>query len=247
LLLNYSGARLKSPATIAARTAHVQPASAQFAPGAPAIIPNPAIVNVTAGTTGTGVIVAGPRTVAPYTVSTAADRRGDPSCAGFVQVSRVSGDSFTIAASGNAGACWLSTVDGHGHTGELPVLVSAGNWSVEPSPSPTPPASGGVVVTPARVKICPNSGPNACSRDTATVGVAQSGFTGSFTESDDCPAGVATVAAANATSYTVTSAANVGTCTATFTGGSGSQATLTIDVAAPGVTINASSALHQRK
>jgi hypothetical protein len=99
------------------------------------------------------------------------------------------------------------------------------------------------VELPGKVVVTPSSLAFAATGSSAAqnVGVAQSGYSGAFAESDDC-AGIATLKASSNVggdaAYVVTPVAK-GDCSAKFTGGNGESAALTISVApAGGVEVN---------
>lgn len=279
LALKYSGAALASPDSIQISTTSPllakQSASVTFSPGAAAVLTNPASIAVASGTGRTGVRIGGPQSVGPYSLSTAPDASGDPSCQNLVAIARRSNDSFTIAPLGHSGPCWLSTSDSAGHVGSIPVLVAADDDGPTPQPSATPeptaspeptetpqpspepsetphpspaPTAAAISVDPPAVQICPSSGANACTNDAARATVTQASA-GSFSESDNCTAAQATVSATSTSgdgaTYTVTGGSATGTCTATFTGAGGQTASLAITIAPPGVTINATSVQHR--
>ncbi|MBV8154428.1 MAG: hypothetical protein JOY98_08405, partial [Candidatus Eremiobacteraeota bacterium] len=86
---------------------------------------------------------------------------------------------------------------------------------------------GPVVVNPSSLSFTATGAPNA-----QNVSVTQSGYSGAFTEIDDC-AGAATVVKVNTTTYQVTPLAD-GSCTAVFTGGNAEVSPLAISVQVPG-------------
>jgi hypothetical protein len=102
-----------------------------------------------------------------------------------------------------------------------------------PTPSPSPsssPAPGALVVSPSTVTLTILGAAGEQS-----VSVSQSGYSGSFSESDNC-SGVATITNTNMSgvaTYAVEALAS-GSCTATFTGGGSRTATLGITTAISG-------------
>jgi hypothetical protein len=109
-----------------------------------------------------------------------------------------------------------------------------------PVPSPTP---GTIVAGPTTIVVCPKSGANQCTPDSALVTINQPNFTGLFVESDNCAASVAIVRKlsqnGSAAKYEVDGQSTLGGCIARFSGAGTQQATVTISVEQPGVVINA--------
>jgi hypothetical protein len=96
------------------------------------------------------------------------------------------------------------------------------------------PAVGSVVVTPSNLVFDATGASHAQS-----VVVSQPGFTGDFTETDDC-SGIVTVASTNRTAYRVVPVA-AGTCAAVFTGAAKQAARLRIEVESGSVVVSPSS------
>ena len=133
--------------------------------------------------------------------------------------------SYTVTAVAN-GNCMATFTGGNKETGPLPIAVNI------PPPGP-------VVVDPNALTFT-STGLGAAK----IVTVSQSGFTGTFKETDTC-AGIATVVPANAvgkSEFRVTPIAK-GDCTATFQGGNNETGPLTISVAPPGSVVVDPSAL----
>jgi hypothetical protein len=133
--------------------------------------------------------------------------------------------SYTVTPIAN-GTCDATFTGGNKETAPLPIAVNI------PPPGP-------VIVDPNALTFT-STGAGA----EKTVKVSQTGFTGTFTVNHSC-AGVATIVAANAvgaSDFKVTPVAK-GDCTATFTGGNGETAPLTIEVAPPGSVVVDPSAL----
>jgi hypothetical protein len=134
----------------------------------------------------------------------------------------------TVVASSNAGgrASYVVTPVA---SGTCAATFSGGNKETSPLPvSVMAPSPGDVVVTPDSLTFTA-LGPSAAQN----VTVSQSHYDGAFTETNTC-AGIATIAASTTTgggtaAYSVTAVAQ-GTCSATFTGGAGKSAPLTISV-----------------
>jgi len=105
-----------------------------------------------------------------------------------------------------------------------PSPTTTGSASPTPTPTPTPaptPTLGPVVVTPALV-------PLGHVGQTATIGVSESGYSGSFTAQSANPA-IASVSPASGTSFTVTAVLG-GTTTITFSDTAGNQGSATVSV-----------------
>ncbi|MBV8721761.1 MAG: hypothetical protein JO277_06410 [Candidatus Eremiobacteraeota bacterium] len=138
-----------------------------------------------------------------------------------------------------SGKCSVVFSDTDKHKASLSIAVTtpkpSPSPSVSPSPSPTPtptptPGPGTVNAAPGSVTICPSSGPASCGTHAQTVVLSQSNYSGGFGESDGCSSNVATVTSVNSTTYKVAGGSVPGTCIATFVGGAGKFATVTITV-----------------
>ncbi|MGC2243809.1 MAG: hypothetical protein WBA06_09305 [Candidatus Aquilonibacter sp.] len=90
-----------------------------------------------------------------------------------------------------------------------------------PGPTPTP---GSVMLSSSSLAFT-----TIGASDAQTVTVKQSNYSGAFTASGTTCAGIATISAATAASFSVTPVA-AGSCTFTITGGGGQSAALTIGV-----------------
>lgn len=86
------------------------------------------------------------------------------------------------------------------------------------------PAPETVTLAPSTLAFTATGSSNA-----QTVSASQTNYTGGFTAATTTCNGIATIASASATSFTVTPVA-AGSCTFTITGGSGESGTLTIGV-----------------
>lgn len=93
-------------------------------------------------------------------------------------------------------------------------------------------ALGKVVISPSKLAF-----KNVAAQ---SVKVSQSGYTGSFSESDTCAAvaGIAAVSNAQGTAQFTVSPIGSGSCTATFTGGGGEAAVLAISASLPNVVVS---------
>ncbi len=132
------------------------------------------------------------------------------------------------------------TVDGFGGLSLSPTQLQ--NISiVAASPSPSPSASPSPSPTPNPMGIAPSTlaltGTGASNAQTLVV--TETGYTGSFTESDTCST-IATVTPSSGTgpsfTFTVTGVA-AGTCSATFADTNGQHVTANIGVTTTGVVI----------
>jgi hypothetical protein len=93
------------------------------------------------------------------------------------------------------------------------------------TPAAVVPASpGALTLSPSSIAFA-----NAGASYAQTVQVIQKNYTETFTASTTTCGGVATIAAAGSTTFTVTPVA-AGSCSFTISGGSGQSATLTIGV-----------------
>ncbi len=130
------------------------------------------------------------------------------------------------------------TVDGFGGLSLSPtqlqnISIVAASPSPSPSPSPSsPPAPMGIA--PSTLALTGTGASNA-----QTLVVTETGYTGSFTESDTCST-IATVTPSSGTgpsfTFTVTGVA-AGTCSATFTDTNGQHVSANIGVTTTGVVI----------
>jgi hypothetical protein len=149
----------------------------------------------------------------------------------------------TIAAQTNAGGNASYTVTPVAN-GNCAATFTGGNKESTPLPIAVDiPPPGPVVVDPNALTFTSTG-----SRAAQNVTVSQTGFTGTFKETDTC-GGIATIVAASAvgkTTFKVTPIAK-GDCTATFQGGNGETAPLTISVAPPGSVVVDPSALEFTK
>jgi hypothetical protein len=118
---------------------------------------------------------------------------------------------YTVTASGT-GSCAARFTGGKGEYAHLPIAVAL---------------PGPVLLVPSSLNFSATGSGHA-----QNVTVSQSGYTGSFSEIDDC-SGISTVVRSTATVYTVTPT-NAGSCTAVFSGGNGESAPLPISVIVPG-------------
>jgi hypothetical protein len=121
-----------------------------------------------------------------------------------------------------AGACSATFAGGNGETGVLQIVVDL---------------PGGVVASPAPLNFALTG-----SAQGTTVTVTQSGYTGSYTESDTCGRIAKVVQLSNAggtAQYRVTPSA-VGTCSVLFTGGNAETFALAVSVTQTNVVINGS-------
>jgi hypothetical protein len=242
--LSYSGAPISSAAiTVSSKTAK-RSSSAALQPGAIGLVAYPQGIFVDLGTPGTPLLVGGTGTALPYTVDTGTDVLGNESCAGLARVAATTTTTYLVAPVA-IGECSLDVSDSAGHRLGVPTIVQPepnppGNPPPGPSPSPTP-ALGEVAALPTTITICPSSGSSVCSPSAQPLAISQSGYVGSFRESDDCSAAVAVVTPVSATiqgsTYTIAGGSALGECHATFTG-SASHAVVTIDVTASGWIIN---------
>ena len=238
VVLRYSGAAI-APARLQASSASTNHRSrALFAPGASGIDADPPVLFVDFGTAGATLALGGGS--APYAVATTRDFLGNPPCAGLVRVKAAGTNAFSVAPLA-IGACSLAVSDAAGHHLAVPTVVQPeANPPGNPFPSPTP-APGAIAVQPSKVTICPSSGTDACAPSSAQLTVTQSGYFGSFVQSSDCSASLATVTPVSAggptATYTVTGGSSLGECTATFTG-AGAPIAVTIDVTVGGWIIN---------
>ena len=151
-------------------------------------------------------------------------------CSGIATVTEESNAggnaSYKVTAVAN-GTCEATFTGGNKETGPLPIAVNI-------------PPPGNVIVDPNALTFT-STGSGAAHN----VTVSQTGFTGTFKETDNC-SGIATVAPANAvgkTEFKVTPVAK-GDCTATFHGANNETAPLTIEVAPPGSVVVDPSALE---
>jgi plastocyanin len=120
-------------------------------------------------------------------------------------------------------------------TGPTPTPGPSGTpGTPTPPPTPTPPA---VVASPSSVNVCAKTGCTTTGYpDSNTITVSQSGYTGTITASlGTCPwVAISPTAAPGPTppAFTVhgiwTGGSGIWTCTATFTGEGGAQATVTV-------------------
>jgi hypothetical protein len=86
------------------------------------------------------------------------------------------------------------------------VLSGCGYGQPVPIPQPRPVGSSGLVVTPSDISMSPGQA--------TTLMVSEKGYSGTFSESDDC-AGIVGVLETGGSTFTVT-ATNVGLCTITI-------------------------------
>ena len=129
----------------------------------------------------------------------------------------------TIAVESNGGGTAGYTVTPLAK-GDCSVTFTGGNAaSTKVSISVAP--YGPVVVAPSSLTF-------TSTGESKSVVVTQSGYSGSFTETDDC-SGTATIGGPVSGIYAVSSVA-AGSCTAVFTGGNGETAPLSIVVSLPG-------------
>jgi hypothetical protein len=270
LKLLYTGKSIV-PAIVTASVPAMTAQRIVFSPGGAGIVANPPLLRVSFGNDGTAVRLAGPGTAGPFTLTTLPPDGSHPSCSGFATVSGSGSDFVVRAngnlgacwlaardGGGHKAALpvlisafgWASPTPSPSvsptpkHT-PSPTPAPTATPSPTPSPSPTPTPSPSprspVIVTPAQLTICPQSGVNACTPDTAIVVVKQPGTPGTFAESDHCSP-VATVKVVSPIGpnvrFRITGGSTTGSCVATFTGFGGNKGHLTIQVSASGIIIN---------
>lgn len=184
------------------------------------------------------------------------DANGNPVTAVGNNGSEMDWDGIDQPLSGSPDSCVATT--SNGLTTALKWYAGLGATPTPPTPSPSPsptstptatPVPPPVIANPVVVTICPSLGPASCSPSQAPVAISQSGFTGSFSESDNCSPTIATVSVVSSTgpnaAYRVTGGSADGSCAATFHGQGGQQVVVTIDVTAPGWGIDLKRAPHQ--
>ncbi len=124
---------------------------------------------------------------------------------------------FALGAAAGLASCTGSTGTFFAVGGPTPTS----NPSASPSPGQTP--QGPVVTAPSSLTFTAAGSPNA-----ANFGVSETGYSGSWTESDTC-SGIATVASSGANTYTVTPVA-AGSCIITITDAFSQKGTVNISV-----------------
>jgi hypothetical protein len=208
-------------------TATFTGAGAQSAPLAVSVAP---LGDVLADPSSLTFVSAGSRSAKPVAVSQTGYTQSfteSDTCNGIATVAEEANGkgsaSYTVTAVAN-GDCVATFTGGNKLSTPVSIAVAI------PPPGP-------VVVNPNALTFTATG-----SGASQLVAVSQSGFTGSFTESDNCT-GIATIVPASAVGgarYRVTPEAK-GNCTATFHGGGGQSSPLTIEVAPPGsVVVNPS-------
>lgn len=99
-------------------------------------------------------------------------------------------------------------------------LSSCGYGQPVPIPQPRPVGSSGLVVTPSNISMSPGQA--------TTLMVSEKGYSGTFTESDDC-AGIVGVIETGGSTFTVT-ATNVGLCTITISDQNGTSKDIAVSI-----------------
>ena len=104
--------------------------------------------------------------------------------------------------------------------GTLLAIFGCGYGQPVPIPPPRSVGSSGLVVTPSNISMSPGQA--------TTLMVSEKGYTGTFTESDDC-AGIVGVIETGGSTFTVT-ATNVGLCTITISDSSGASKPIAVSI-----------------
>jgi hypothetical protein len=99
-------------------------------------------------------------------------------------------------------------------------LSSCGYGQPVTIPPPRPVGSSGLVVTPSDISMSPGQA--------TTLMVSEKGYSGTFTESDDC-SGIVGVIETGGSTFTVT-ATNVGLCTITISDQNGASKDIAVSI-----------------
>ena len=174
------------------------------------VVVSPSSVHLQNTDTSTGISV----TQAGYS-GTFAESDGCSGVATVAESTNGSGRATYAVTAVADGSCTATFAGGFGESGVLAVTVAL---------------HGTVAVTPSSLQFTATGSAHA-----QKVTVSQSGYSGSFTEINNC-AGVATIVATSKGSYTVTPVGD-GACTAHFTGGSARTADLSVVVETPGAIV----------
>ncbi len=123
-------------------------------------------------------------------------------------------------------------------SGATPTPAPTPTSTPSPTPTPTPPPAGVLSINPLNVNVYGIGSSNA-----ATIIVQETGYSGTFTESDTCnPSGgqIATIAASSAAGASATYVAtgiSAGSCTATFSDSTNQHITIPVVVTTNGFII----------